>query len=120
MFENIEKLIEYGYEITIQDVRYGEGFYIAFDVDNRCFRSFAILLDGTYGGDAIAWDYMKALEIIEEKYPDYPFVKAASLEKGFLQINEKIGKWLSYKYSEQTRIIEEIAVIANKLEKAWN
>lgn len=120
MFENIEKLIERGYEIKIEDFRYGTGFYIVFDDDSSCSKPFTILLEGAYSSDPLAYDYIKALENIEEKYPDYPFIKADSLEKGFIQINEKIGKWLnSYNYVEQTRIIEEIENIVNELEKRW-
>ena len=86
MYKNIEELIESGYNILIEKVKYGTGYYIAFDSDATIHNPFAELLEGVRGFDDIAMEYMYALKEIESKYPNYPVVWAESLEQGFIRI----------------------------------
>ena len=121
MYENIEKIIELGYEIIIEKVRYGTGFYVAFDLYDLDYKPFAELLEGIGGFDDLAVEYMHTLETIELKYPDYPVACAKSLEEGFKKVNEKAERWVNnYKYRDQDTILKEIVTMVKELEKRWN
>lgn len=120
MYKNIEKIIELGYEIIIEKVRYGTGFYIAFDLYDLDYKPFAELLEGIAGFDDLAIEYMHTIETIESKYPDYPVAWAKSLEDGFKKVNEKAERWMeNHTYRVQATILEEIVTMVKKLEKRW-
>lgn len=120
MFGNIEKLIEFGYEMIVAKVRYGTRFYVAFDSDDLTYKPFAELLEGIGGFDDLAVEYMHALEKIESKYPDYPVAWAESLEKGFTKIEEKAGNWLKdYNFYEHGRVLKDIEVTVKELAEHW-
>lgn len=120
MYRNMERMIELRYEIVITDVRYGNGFYIAFDSDDLNYKPFAELFEGTSGSDEISIAYTHTLELIESKYPAYPVIWANNLTEGFEKINEKAGKWLTgYTTYDQMIILRDIETVVKELEKRW-
>jgi len=117
--KNIEKLIELGYEITIEKVRYGTGYYIAFDSSDLSYKPFAELLEGIIGFDDLAVKYMLELKKIEAKYPDYPVVHTETLKEGFSKIDDKAAKWCAYNFHESMVILDNIVRQVKMLAEHW-
>lgn len=123
MYRNIEKLMMVGfnYKFVVEPVRYGSGFYIAFDADSAIYEPFGVLFSWIGAGDEEAIEHQRYIAKIIENYPDYPIVWAETLEQGLKKVDDKAKKWIeNYDFCEREKIVAEIVRGVKEFEKRWN